>query len=87
MQTIAPGLPNITGKAWSFSGTAGSGLDGADGAFFLSHQGTSDVAGGQTGSASAYDAININAAACNSIYGNSDTVQVAAFAFMPQVRI
>ena len=84
---LQAGLPNITGKAWSFCGTAGSGLDGADGAFFLSHQGTSDVAGGQTGSASAYDAININAAACNSIYGNSDTVQVAAFAFMPQVRI
>ena len=83
---VAPGVPNITGKAWSFCGTAGNGLDAAEGAFFLSHQSTSDVAGGQTGSASAYDAININAAACNSIFGKSNTVQPPAFDLITQIK-
>ena len=83
---VAPGVPNITGKAWSFCGTAGNGLDAAEGAFFLSHQSTSDVASGQTGSASAYDALNINAAACNSIFGKSDTVQVATLQLIAQIK-
>ena len=83
---VAPGVPNITGKAWSFCGTAGNGLDAAEGAFFLSHQSTSDVAGGQTGSTSAYDAININAAACNSIFGKSNTVQPPAFDLITQIK-
>ena len=61
-------------------------MDAAEGAFFLSHQSTSDVAGGQTGSASAYDAININAAACNSIFGKSDTVQVATLQLIAQIK-
>lgn len=74
---VAPGLPNITGRASLSSAWAGA----DQGALYRS---SSFNGCGDAAANGVY--LNFDASRSNTIYGNSDTVQPATITLIPQIK-
>ena len=92
LKAASAGLPNIVGKIKN--NNDGYAVNAAGGNFanfknngcytFEYATGTSIIA--EVTSANVLTSINFNAAQCNPIYGNSDTVQPPAIQLIPQIK-
>lgn len=81
IQTIEPGVPNITGSVtyiYALENTQ------SNGALSYTNTGSPDISG--TKSATIWGTITVNAANSNAIYGASTTVQPPALQLIPQIR-
>ena len=80
VQTIAPGIPNITGK-WRSKACDGGYY--AEGCVY----GIGEPSGGSKDyNAPGFEHLGIDASRSSSIYGASDTVQPPAFTFIAQIK-
>ena len=92
LKAASAGLPNIVGKIKNnndgYAVNAAGGLYAAfenNGCFTFDNAAGISITAGTTG-ANVLTSINFNAAQCNPIYGNSDTVQPPAIQLIPQIK-